>query len=408
MSPPPSPDVVQPLGWRVLGGWCWCLLAAWFWARLGGPLPFLLAPMLAFALARGLGWRLAEWRHGRALGQCVLGVGLGLRFTDEVVAGLLARWPLIVGMALLALLPTWVGYQAYRRWGRVSPLSACLCALPGGASEMAVLADRHGASASAVALTQGLRVTLVVSVVPWALMALGSLHPVEPSLGHPTPAATPTWQAAQATLASAWQAGGMSWSLTLAWTALISLPTAWLHRRRWSNVWMMAPLLATAALMVAWEALPAGALTGWLGPRAHEPWLQWPPGAMEMAQLCLGMTLGGRLDRQAWTAAPRLSLVALGVVLASLLLCLGLAGAMAWVQPGVPHAWLTHSLSLAPGGMAEMALLARQSGAWLPEVIVTHVVRLGLVLWVAPWWVHWLQGRHPQDASDGGLLPPDR
>lgn len=400
MSTSPSSDLVQPLGWRVLGGWCGCLLAAWLWARLGGPLPFLLAPMLAFALARGLGLPLAEWRHGRALGQCVLGVGLGLRFTDEVVAGLLARWPLIVGMALLALLPTWIGYQAYRRWGRVSPLSACLCALPGGASEMAVLADRHGASASAVALTQGLRVTLVVSVVPWALMALGSLHPVAPSPGHPVPAATPTLQAVQATVAAAWHVGGLPWALTLAWTALISLPTAWLHRRRWSNVWMMGPLLATAALMVGWEALPAGALTGWLGPRAHAPLLQWPPGAMELAQLCLGMTLGGRLDRQAWAAAPRLSVVAVGVVLASLLLCLGLAGAVAWALPGVPQAWLTHSLSLAPGGMAEMALLARQSGAWLPEVIATHVVRLALVLWMAPWLVWWVQQRHARLSSD--------
>ncbi|TBO29212.1 AbrB family transcriptional regulator [Aquabacterium lacunae] len=396
MSTPHPPDHVQPLGWRVGCGWCVCVLAAWGWARFGGPLPFLLAPMLAFALARGLGWPLAEWRHGRALGQCVLGVGLGLRFTDEVVAGLLDRWPLIVGMAVLALLPTWIGYQAYRRWGRVSPVSACLCALPGGASEMAVLADRHGASASAVALTQGLRVTLVVSVVPWALMASGSLHPGV-AVASVVPAGTPAGWAA---LPAAWHAGGPAWAFTLAWAALISLPTAWLHRRRWSNVWMMVPLLATAALMVVWEALPTGGLTGWLPPWAHRPMLMWPPGALEAAQLCLGMTLGGRLDRAAWQAAPRLTAVALGVVLASLLMCLGLAGVAAWALPGVPQAWLTHSLSLAPGGMAEMALLARQSGAWLPEVIATHVVRLGLVLWMAPWWVGWVQQRHARLSSD--------
>ncbi len=323
--------------------------------------------MLAFALARAWGWPLAEWRHGRALGQCVLGVALGLRFTEEVVAGLLSRWPLIVGMALLALLPAWLGYHAYRRWGRVSPVSACLCALPGGASEMAVLAERHGASASAVALTQGLRVTLVVSLVPWALMSVGALHPLEP------------WAPVAAT--TAWP----TWAWTLAWAALISLPTAWLHHRRWSNVWMMGPLLATAALQVGWVALAAPDAQGAVRSGVTAPMLSWPPGGMEVAQLCLGMTLGVRLDRAAWRAAPRLSLVAMGVVLASLVMCLGLAGLMAWALPGVPHAWLTHGLSLAPGGMAEMALLARQSGAWLPEVIATHVVRLCLVVGMAPW-----------------------
>jgi uncharacterized protein len=144
-------------------------------------------------------------------------------------------------------------------------------------------------------------------------------------------------------------------------------------------------LLATAALLVGWSALASpdahGAVRSWM----PAPMLSWPPGGMEAAQLCLGMALGGRLDREAWRAAPRLSLVAMGVVLASLVMCLGLAGLMAWSLPGVPHAWLTHGLSLAPGGMAEMALLARQSGAWLPEVIATHVVRLCLVLWMAPW-----------------------
>jgi membrane AbrB-like protein len=351
--------------------------------------------MLAFAIARGLGAPAAEWRHGRALGQCVLGVGLGLRFTDDVVSGLLARWPLIVAMALLALLPAWIGYQAYRRWGRVSPVSACLCALPGGASEMAVLAERHGASTSAVALTQGLRVTLVVSVVPWALiawMALSGLPQGEPLVRGGAAAAPSGWGAGWA----AWWTHTGPWALTGLWAALISLPTAWLHRRRWSNVWMMAPLLATAALMVGWEAV-----------QGHEARLQWPPGAMEAAQLCLGMTLGGRLDRDAWAAAPRLSLVALGVVLASLLLCLALAGAVAWALPGVPHGGLTHSLSLAPGGMAEMALLARQNGAWLPEVIATHVVRLGLVLWMAPWLVRWVQQRHAQLSSDATSPPSE-
>lgn len=360
----------------MLAGWAWCALAATVWWACGGPLPFLLAPMATFALAQALGWPLREWRHGRACGQCLLGVALGLRFTEEVFEGLWSRWPVILLAALLALMPAWLVYQAYRRWARQTPLTACLCALPGGASEMAMLADRHGANTAAVAWTQALRVTLVVSVVPWCLMGTGALTKADgvsalmPFMG---------------TQRMGW-AHWMPWVMWALWTGLVCLPTHWLHRRQWPNVWLMGPLLATVALMAA-------------GPQTMGL-MTLPPGALEFAQLCLGMTLAARLDRRTWKEAPRLTIVAIGVVLGSLVLCGALAVCLAWGGPQVPRAWLTHGLSMAPGGMAEMALLARQSGAWLPEVIATHVLRLALVLCLAPWLVRWVR-RHATPPSEG-------
>ncbi|MEY4429354.1 MAG: hypothetical protein RLZZ182_2043, partial [Pseudomonadota bacterium] len=249
MAPGTPGHAAAPLGWRVLAGWLVCALAAWAWARFGGPLPFLLAPMLTLALSRAFEGPLAEWRHGRAMGQCVLGVGLGLRFTDEVVSGLVDRWPWILLLAVLALLPAVMGYAVYRRWGRLSPVSACLCALPGGASEMALLAERHGASSAAVALTQGLRVALVVSVVPWGLMTLGALPTLTVELVPVGPRAAWPWAL---------------WGLTLLWALAVAVPTAALHRRQWSNVWMMAPLCLTAVVSV-------------VGAQGGSPWaLQWP------------------------------------------------------------------------------------------------------------------------------------
>lgn len=376
----------QPLSVPVLAGWVWCALAAVLWSLCGGPLPFLLAPMVAYALARALNWPLREWRHGRAWGQCLLGVALGLRFTEEVFEGLWSRWPVILLAAVLALLPAWLGYLAYRRWAGQTPLTACLCALPGGASEMALLAERHGASTSAVAWTQALRVTVVVSLVPWLLLGMGALAP---------PAADNTFGplAGWRQIASApWG----PWVMCALWTGLLSLPTYGLHRRGWPNVWMMAPLLGTVVLMAFLPALQRAAGDVTVS-------MQLPPGALAFAQLCLGMTLASRLDRRAWRAAPRLTAVAVTVVLGSLALCGLLALLLTWCGPTVPQAWLTHGLSLAPGGMAEMALLARQSGAWLPEVIATHVMRLGLVLCLAPWLVRWAQRRRTP-SSEGGAL----
>ena len=169
-------------------GWGLALSGALVWWGLHGPLPWLLGPMLAFGIARGLGWPVAEWALGRPLGQCVIGVALGLRFTPDVVADLWQGWPWLVLLAVLALSPAILGAWAYRRWGKLPLRAAWLCGLPGGASEMAVLAERHGVSPSQVALTQGLRVALVVSLVPWSLSALGvdlsGAVPLAPALPH--------------------------------------------------------------------------------------------------------------------------------------------------------------------------------------------------------------------------------
>lgn len=353
----------------VVLGWLLALAGACFWQGLGGPLPCLLGPMLAVALSRA--WRLpvAEWGPGRALGQLFIGVGLGLNFTPSVAAELADRWPLVMGVALLALWPGVLGAWAYQRWAGLSRPTAWLCALPGGASEMAVLASHHGVSPSVVALTQGLRVALVVSVVPGLLMLWGDMPWRAPdvpwvlqvlsvdlfALAWPELAAVQPWGMAPL--------GG----LLLAGAAL----ARWGRGRGWPNVWLMAPLCLTAA----WSAWPVVSAASW----AH-----MPAPCMNLAQALLGIALGSKLDAPAWRQAPRLSLVAAVVVLGGVLGSAVLALGLAWAWGGLA---LTHYLALAPGGMAEMALLARQMQAHLPEVIAAHVLRLGLVLTVAPWWL---------------------
>jgi uncharacterized protein len=371
----------QPaLAWRVALGWCLALLGACLWQALGGPLPCMVGPMLAVALARALGLPVAEWPVGRALGQLVIGVGLGLNFTPSVVAELVNRWPLVMGVALLALWPGALGAWAYQRWAGLSRPAAWLCALPGGASEMAVLATHHGVQPSIVALTQGLRVALVVSLVPGLLLLwCGDLSGAT---------AGPPW-AMQALSMAFWAhrwsdaAGTLaSEGATAAWLGLLLVGAAlarWGQGRGWPNVWLMAPLFLTAALS-AWPEV------------AVATWVRMPAPAMNLAQVLLGIALGSKLDAQAWHQAPRLSLVATAVVMGGVIGSAGLAAGLTWAWGGLT---LTHYLALAPGGMAEMALLARQVQAHLPEVIAAHVVRLALVLSLAPWWLARIRRSQP-------------
>ena len=361
------------LAWRVALGWMMALLGLGVWQGLGGPLPWLLGAMLAVAVARAWGMPLAEWSWGRALGQLFIGVGLGLNFTPTVVAELANRWPLVLGVALLALWPGALGAWAYQRWAGLSRPAAWLCALPGGASEMAVLAKHHGVSPSVVALTQGLRVALVVSLVPALLLWWGDM---------PWRATGPSW-VWQLWSAGLWAHGwtepsaAQTFTMALTMAPLAGLLSAgaclawWGQGRGWPNVWLMAPLCLTA-LLSAWSEVSAAS-------HAHMPAL-----CMNLAQALLGIALGSKLDAQAWRQAPRLSLVAAAVVLSGVLGSAALALGLAWACGGLA---LTHYLALAPGGMAEMALLARQMQAHLPEVIAAHVARLALVLSLAPWWL---------------------
>lgn len=348
----------------LASGWILALLGALTWLALGGPLPWLLGPMLAFGVARGLGWPVAEWAWGRPLGQCLIGVALGLRFTPDVVADLAQRGHWLLLLAALALSPAVLGAWAYRRWGGLSPRAAWLCGLPGGASEMSVLAERHGVQASQVALTQGLRVALVVSLVPWSLSALGvdltSAVPLAPTMG-----------------AVGDRMGAWSWAWTVVWLALVALPTAWAHRRRWPNAWLMLPLVLTAVWCAGGPLMRSS--EGAALPMPHLPGV-----VVNLAQLLLGITLGSKLDAQAWRQAPRLTLVGVAVIAVSLACCGAMAWGLAHLGRDGAHETLTHYLALAPGGMAEMALLARQGHAHLPEVIATHVLRLFLVLALAP------------------------
>jgi uncharacterized protein len=357
------------LAWRVALGWLIALLGVAVWQGLGGPLPWLLGAMLAVALARACGLPLAEWAWGRALGQLFIGVGLGLNFTPTVMAELADRWPLVLGVAFLALWPGALGAWAYQRWAGLSRPAAWLCALPGGASEMAVLAPRYGVAPSVVALTQGLRVALVVSVVPGLLLLWSGMPGRPPELSW----ARQLWSAGfeafhvpEFSVPEAWALAPLA-GLLLAGSVL----ARWGQKRNWPNVWLMAPLCVSAAAS-AWPGVSAAA-------HAHMPAV-----CMDLAQALLGIGLGSKLDAHAWRQAPRLSLVAAAVVLGAVIGSGGIALALAWLAGGLP---VTHHLALAPGGMAEMALLARQMQAHLPEVIAAHVLRLFLVLSLTPWWL---------------------
>jgi len=329
----PAGELVATLAGAALAGWA---AQALHW-----PLPWMIGPLLAVAAASMAGAPTRGSPRLRNAGLWVLGTVLGLYFTPAVVAVVGRLAPAIalgVGWALA------LGYAFYRflSWaerGRgLLPATAFFGAAIGGASEMAILADRHHAQVDRVAAAHSLRVLIVVVLIPFGFQALG-IHGADPALR----AVRHVDAAGLAMLLAATGAG----ALFMQW-------------RRTPNPWVLGALAVSAALTasgVEWSGVPK--------PLANA------------AQLAIAITLGTRFTPATLRAAPRwLAWVALGT-LGMIALSAGFAALLAWAAGLHPATLL---LATSPGGIAEMAITASVLGLGVPVVTAFHVVRYASVL----------------------------
>ena len=210
------------------------MAAAW----VGLPLPWMIGPLLAVALLRVRGHGLASPRGGRQAGQWVIGVALGLHFTPQVLAQLGARAGLIMAIAASALLLGVLCAELTRRLSGADPVTAFFASLPGGASEMAVLAERYGGAVDLIAAAHALRLVVVVVAVPCALGLAGA-------------------QGSEFALRAPLE---VEWSRLLALFAASLLGVGLLCAARIANAWILGPLLVVGALCAA--GLPLSALPG--------------------------------------------------------------------------------------------------------------------------------------------------
>lgn len=301
------------------------------------PLPWLLGPLLAVAILRLAGARLEGPNGGRQLGQWLIASALGLHFTPPVIGELAARAMPIV---LIAAASVGIGVLCalvLLRWAAVAPATALFAALPGGAAEMVVLAERGGAAVDRVAAAQALRVALVVLIVPFVFVHWAGNGPdLAP------PPATPAAPATLAVLLGVALAGALLFA-----------------RLRIANAWMLGPIAAVGALTAGGVVLAAP-----------------PAWAVNGGQLLLGVALGSRFTPSFFRAAPRfLGVAALGTGL-TLLLC----AAGSWLLAALTAVPLPSlALAAAPGGMAEMSVTAAVLHWSVPLVTATHVLRLALL-----------------------------
>ena len=324
---------------RVAGTLVLALLAALACERLNTPLPWMIGPLLATALGCVAGLPLAAAGPLRNAGQWAIGTSLGLYFSPQVLGLLGPLAPaLLAGVAWALLIGGLFAAWLRRALPGVDAATAHFAAAIGGASEMAVLAERHGGRVDLVAAAHSLRVLLVVLIIPFGYQAAG-LHGLDA-----TPLAVRAVDpAGLALLAAATAAGSL-----LVWR--LGVP----------NPWVLGSLAVAAALSGAGVELSA--LPGWLS---------------HAGQLSIGVALGTRFNRSFIRTAPRwLAAVATGT-----LAMIAASGIFAWLLAQlIGLHWATVLLGTSPGGIAEMCITAKVLQLGVPVVTAFHVVRYVAVL----------------------------
>jgi membrane AbrB-like protein len=309
-------------------------LCAW----LHTPLPWMLGPLFAVAGARLAGAPVVAVPGARYVGQWIIGSALGLYFTPAVVrqVALFAPWMVLAGVYALGtgVICGWV-----LAWlARVDKRTAFFASVPGGATEMSILADRFGARTDLVAVAQSLRIVLVVSVIPF-FYAWTNVHGADPYV-----------QGARE----------FSWAGLATLMALTALGGGTLHRFRFPNGWVIGALCVSLPLTA--QEINLSTLPTWLS---------------NVAQLLIGCALGSRFERDFLSRAPRFLLAVTVTVLLAMVLATLFAFLLAWVMPAHPA---TTVLAMAPGGIAEMSITARVLQLGVPVVTAFHVTRMVILV----------------------------
>lgn len=317
------------------------------------PLAWMLGAMFATTAAAILGIRIEIYKPLRNTMIAVLGVLLGSAFAPSMLDEM-TRWA--AGAAVVACyvpVGALLVYVYYRRVGGFDPVTAYSASSPGGFGEMVILGEEMGGDAQVISLAHATRILMVVFLVPVFYRFVVGLDVPTIAAGDPL-LALDLWDLALLALC-----GAIGWPLA----ARLKIPAAAL----------IGPVILSAAVHLA-------------GLTASRP----PVPVIAVSQLIIGASVGARfagVDLKKIARVPLLSIGATAILLV-------LAGVFTLLFAGpVGLGPVALNLALAPGGLAEMSLIALALGIDTAFVSSMHILRIALIYLAAPFGFRFLGSR---------------
>ena len=337
--------MLKTLGIGALGG----AVFAYF----GLPLAWVLGAMVATTVASLYGLNLTVSPWFRAVMFVILGVMVGASFTPQVVGSALHWWPTLAGLAVYIVMVMALLYFYYTRYLKLDPVTAYFSASPGGLTEMVLTGAALGGDDRTIALMHACRILLVVLIIPfWFRISTG----VSSDASLAAPSVTLIALEDVVTLLA------LEDVVTLLACAVIGVLAG--RVLRLPAYMLLGPMITSSALHASGftESVP-------------------PHQLVAAAQVVIGSAIGARftgiaLDRVVRTLA--VSAVSTAVMLVIALVFVQLLSS--WTGTG----WAALVLAYAPGGLAEMTLIALALGLETAFVVTHQVVRIGLIVLGAP------------------------
>ena len=328
--------IVLALGLGAAGG------AVFFHWQM--PLAWMMGAMAVTTVAALAGAPLQAPVRLRALMVAVIGVMLGSAFTPGTVERAASWLASLTGVLVYAVAVGGAVYLYLRRKPQYGPVSAYFSATPGGLTEMTLVGGAMGGDVRIIALTQSMRILVLVMIIPfWFRLFHGYVPSGTAILG----------SAADVSLSDA---------AILTVCAIAGFIAA-------KRLGVPAPALSGPMIL--------SALVHLSGLTAAKP----PAELVAIAQVIIGTAVGCRFTGIAVRRVFGTMRTGAGTSLAML----AAAAIFAFVletATGLPFAALL--LALAPGGLAEMSLICLSLGIDIAFVSTHHLVRIVFIVVLAP------------------------
>jgi uncharacterized protein len=293
----------------------------------------------------------------RQIGMVLVGLTIGFSNARADFTVVATGIPIYILLTLFLLISgACIGYM-YSRLGKINLLTAMLATVPGGVGVMAAIAADYNRNVTLVALSQVFRVTSVVVLIPLIATSVD------------------TYTAPQSLLSNQFV-----FNFEPSYIGVLCL--ALLIAGLFSNLTYRLKLPAAHFFSALLIGITFNSAISFLIPgEIHFI----PPAAIGIiGQILLGITIG-----EYWGEKPTFGKRALGYMIIStvMTLCSGAAASLIAMQL-TSWDWLTCLLVTAPGGAAEMILVALALDHNVDVVTAGHLVRLIAINSSLPIWVY--------------------
>jgi len=307
------------------------------------PLPWLLGPIAACLIAALSGVRMSGIKPLNEGMRTILGLAVGATFTPVMLASMAQMWPTLLMIPVMIVAIGAVGVPYFQRiWG-YDFATSYYSTMPGGLQDMLIFGEEAGGNPRTLSLIHATRVLVIVVTLPFILQGFWGADLSSPP-GAPAREVPPE-------------------QLVLLLACAI---VGWQGAKRIGmfGASILGPLIVAAIFAMA-------------GLLQNRP----PVEAIWAAQFFIGMGVGMKYTGITMTEVRRD--LAAGFGFCGILIVLTLIFVEVVYMFGLANG-MDALLAFAPGGQAELTVLALIVGADMAFVIAHHVLRIFVVILGAP------------------------